>query len=177
MFERQREWWEETSGVGMVVAALLAALVVGVLFGVAYISENWQSIEPAAPFVSLQESRAPEEPSGEAEFASFAGLGPKAKIILENHFSSLGGRASISRIRSLWIKGTIAMGREFRRDLLVMKKGGDHLRISLSAPNAPWSWRFCRAMPGRPFSGTGACWTSGISSPISDVSWRTALTL
>ena len=135
MFERQREWWEETTVAGKVVAALLTALVAAVLSGIAYISGNWRETEtPVEPPVVRATTV---DDNGEVdEFAPYAGLSPEGKRILKSHFDSLGGRASISRIRSLRIEGIIELEEEIQRDLLVIKKGGDHLRISLAGPHA-----------------------------------------
>ena len=134
MFERQREWWEESSVAGKGVAALLTLLVVAFLSGIAYISSNWRETEAATELPVVHEGPVKGGESTEA-FAPYAGLGTEGKRILKKHFDSLGGRASISRIRSLRIEGSIELEEKLQRDLLVLKKGGDHLRLSLSGPD------------------------------------------
>ncbi|NBD37199.1 MAG: hypothetical protein GVY10_01355 [Verrucomicrobia bacterium] len=135
MFERQREWWEETSVAGKVVAALLTLLVLAFLSGIAYISSIWRETEVPAELPVVHEAPVNDRDFTE-EFTPYADLSTAGKRILNKHFESLGGRASISRIRSLRIEGIIELEEELQRDLLVLKKGGDHLRLSLSGPEA-----------------------------------------
>jgi hypothetical protein len=135
MFERQREWWEESSVAGKGLAILLTLLVIAFLFGIAYISSNWRETEVPTELPVMHEEPVQGGDSMEA-FAPYAGLNAEGKRILKRHFESLGGRASISRIRSLRIEGIIELEEELQRDLLILKKGGDHLRLSLSGPDA-----------------------------------------
>ncbi|MGC9450465.1 MAG: hypothetical protein ACP5I4_03375 [Oceanipulchritudo sp.] len=151
MFERTRDNWRMASRRFKRRLILTGILVVVLFIALTWVLQNWHGevtppAEPLAP-VAGEEVRKLEE-MGLKEPEDTPG-GYAERFVLDQHFSAIGGVDVLSSITSIRIKGKLTFPEGQTQDVIIIKKGGDMVRIAAQTHLSKWvsvvtpkeSWR------------------------------------
>jgi hypothetical protein len=136
MFRWLREEWEIASPQMKVLIPVGVVVFAGFSFGLTWILSNWQGElveDVAAPSERPAPARVPLE-EALPESAAVPNLGPNERAILEQHFVAIGGVDRLASIRSILSSGEITFAGGEVRPIVVVKKQGARLRLSMRTP-------------------------------------------
>jgi hypothetical protein len=136
MFRRLREEWELASPRVKVMVPLGIVAFAAFSYGLTWVLSNWRgdlAEDPVDPMTRESPKRVPlDEALPESEIVP--ALGPNERAILEQHFVALGGVDRLASIRSLLSSGEITYADGEVRPIVVVKKQGARLRLSMKTP-------------------------------------------
>lgn len=139
MFEQEREWLERVSPktkrrlivsfLGIILGMALLVIILRTWWG----GDTTPVSEDLGMDAVTKETEVEEAPPGASEILpSKPGLSTEGNRILSQHFQSLGGRSTLMDLKTIRLEGTLRQPDQPDRRLIVLKRGGDHVRINLS---------------------------------------------
>lgn len=141
MFEQEREWLERASPrtKRRLLWGILAAVII--LVALAFLPRLWRGGgEATTPNEPVEEAALLENDASPAhddpqDFITLPGLSKEGSRILSLHFQSLGGRSTLMDLKTMRLRGILRQPDQPDRRIVVMKRGGDHVRINISLEN------------------------------------------
>lgn len=140
MFEQEREWLERASPkikrrlffsfLGLTLGMVLLVVILRFWWGGEATPVSEDSLRNGTELVETETDPGPAAPT--EILPSKSGLSPEGNRVLSQHFQSLGGRSTLMDLKTIRLEGILRQPDEPDRRLVVLKRGGDHVRINLS---------------------------------------------
>jgi hypothetical protein len=122
------------SPAGKKAGCLLLVLAALIIAATVWVSRNWfgesDVVLPVEDEITYEEIRATIQKK-EAEGELPIPLGVAEKTLLKRYFEALGGIKTVSSVISLRFSGKVTFENGVVQELMVVKKGGDHMRTSV----------------------------------------------
>jgi hypothetical protein len=135
MIQYIRESWEMATPSEKKMAKIGLVLVCLFLVAVLWSAVKWsdESGEDSADSGELATAPALSVSERLAEHGYEVPMGIAERSILDQHFAALGGFETISSVSSLRFSGKVQFSEDLTQDVVVVKKGGDRVRITIKS--------------------------------------------
>ena len=177
MFARTRDSWRMASRKFKLRLFIALTLILVLLVAFTWVLRSWRGgyqpvSEPgSAPLleqgggemVKLEELGLAERKPGPMNYAE--------RAVLERHFSAIGGVDALSGVSSIRISGKLAFPDGKTQDIIVVKKGGDRIRVTMRMPG----WQ--RVVALTPEDKWEALWNMGELHAVRDMDVKEAESL